>query len=461
MFSSLRSRLWLTYALVIFTALALLIVALFTYLLRSPILYRQTRSRLKAIETVVLDRQDEFLGKNIKRVLDRTAENFDLRLLLLDAEGELFYDTRETAPKLRLPRTGANTFLRDEDGNFWLYTSALLNNGERLIIATPRPKVKVFTLLKDELLPPFWGAGGLAILLSLLLAFFMARWIADPLQKILIATREVPAQLVSAPEKGPQEVRELTHAFNEMVTRVQNTQESQREFVANVSHELKTPLTAIQGFAQALLDGTAETPKARKEAVQVIYDESSRMHRLALALLDLARFDGGIAEIDFTPLDLSALLRNSVEKFSLRAKEKEVALQMNLPDLPPLMGDGDRLSQVFTNLIDNALKHTGAGDTIAIRAEETRRWIRLEIRDTGEGIPPESLPHIFERFYQADPSRKAHSKHRSGLGLAIVREIVLAHGGKITARSRLNEGASFEIILPLVQADVTTLISKR
>ncbi|MBT3322678.1 MAG: HAMP domain-containing histidine kinase [Anaerolineae bacterium] len=463
-FSTLRSRLWLSYALIIFAALGLLMLALFIYLLRSPILYRQTRSNLQAVKTVVLKRQGEFNERTIEKTLARTDENFDLRLLLLNSKGALVYDTRADEGRLKLPsleRLREDSLMRDENGNIWLYSAALLNNGQRLIIATPRPEVQVLAVLKDELLPPFWGAGAVAILLSLLLAFLMARWIADPLQKILVATREVPAQIVSSAEKGPQEVRELTQAFNEMVTRVQSTQQSQREFVANVSHELKTPLTSIQGFSQALLDGTAETLEARNQAAQVIYDESSRMHRLALDLLDLARFDAGIVEMDFAKIDLASLLRNTEEKFALRASQKSIKLEINIDGDFEILGDGDRLAQVFTNLVDNALKHTSVGGTIQIKADDYGGEKHIEIRDTGTGISPEALPYIFERFYQADPSRRTAGKSSSGLGLAIVKEIVLAHGGKITAESIVKIGTVFQITLPFAQVDITTIISRR
>jgi len=467
MFSSLRSRLWLTYALMILAALGFVLAALTVYLLRNPLLYRQTISKMKAVETVVLARQNESAGlseRELAGVLNRADANFEMRLMIFDAKGSLLYDTRADESKIVLPRFSAlrsNITLRDEDGRAWLYSVSRLDNGQRLLIATPRPSVQILSVLRDDLLPPFWGAGAIALLFSLLLAFAMARWIADPLQKMLTAASEVPAQIVTTSEKGPQEVRELTEAFNEMVTRVKITQQSQREFVANVSHELKTPLTSIQGFAQALLDGTAETSESRRQAVQVIYDESGRMHRLALDLLDLARFDAGIAEIEFAPIDLSALLRNSGEKFTLRAKEKGVDLQINASSLPTMMGDGDRLSQVFTNLIDNALKHTSTRGVIRIEVEGIGEWINVSIADSGAGIPPEALLHIFERFYQADPSRRAQGKHSSGLGLAIVNEIVLAHGGKIIAQSKVNEGTIFHISLPIAQVDATTIISRR
>jgi len=467
MFSSLRSRLWLTYAFLIIAALGLVLIVLTVYLLRNPLLYRQTISKMKAVETVVLARQDdveELSGRELAGVLNRADKNFDVRLMIFDPKGGVLYDTREDESKITLPRLSAlrsNITLRDENGQAWLYSISRLENGQRLLVATPRPGVQILSVVRDELFPPFWSAGSIALLLSLLLAFVMARWIADPLQRILTAARAMPAQTSDISERGPQEVRELTQAFNEMVLRVQTTQQAQREFVANVSHELKTPLTSIQGFAQALLDGTAETAESRQQAAQVIYDEAGRMHRLALDLLDLARFDAGIVEMEFAPLDLSALLRNSGEKFSLRAKEKDVDLQINTPDLPSMMGDGDRLSQVFTNLIDNALKHTSARGTIRVDAEDVGGSLKVSVADSGRGIPPENLPHIFERFYQADLSRNRKGKDGSGLGLAIAREIVQAHGGKITAYSKVNEGSIFNLALPVAQVDATTIISRR
>ncbi|MBT3338180.1 MAG: HAMP domain-containing histidine kinase [Anaerolineae bacterium] len=457
-FSSLRSRLWLTYALLILAALGFLMIALTIYLLRSPLLYRQTTTRLQAIQTVILDRQNEFLGmsdQDLRNVLERADENFEVRFILFGTRDGLLYDTRADESKITLPRLSAarsTPSLRDDQGQLWLYVTARLENGQRLVVATPRPTVPILTVLRDELFPPFWGAGTLALLFSLLLAFGMARWVADPLQGMLTAADEMPAPVTEVPVRGPQEVRELAQAFNEMVERVQTTQQSQRDFVANVSHELKTPLTSIQGFAQALLDGAAETPESRQQAAQVIYDESGRMHRMALDLLELARFDAGIVEMEFVPVDVAALLRNADEKFALQANQKEVALQIDTPDPATVMGDGDRLAQVFTNLIDNALKHTSAQDTVHVRAEALSKEIYIRVSDSGAGISPKALPHIFERFYQADPARSRQGKHSSGLGLAIVREIVLAHGGKISVQSEVGKGTTFTLSLPALSS---------
>jgi signal transduction histidine kinase len=304
----------------------------------------------------------------------------------------------------------------------------------------------------DELLTPILQGGAIALLLSLILAFLLSRWVADPLQKVVLAARNYPASAKPVPPRGPQEVQDLTRAFNSMVTRVESSQKSQRDFVANVSHELKTPLTSIQGFAQSLLDGAADSPDARKQAAQIIFDEAGRMHRMALDLLDLARLEGGTADLDMSVVDGGVLIRSVAEKFSLQAQKAEVNLQVNVPDdLPTLTGDGDRLAQVFTNLVDNALKFTPANGQVILSAKKDGMWIECEVVDSGIGVESEALPRLFDRFYQADPSRAWGESHGAGLGLAIAREIVQAHGGKIGVRSSVGHGTTFTIRLPLAK----------
>ena len=258
--------------------------------------------------------------------------------------------------------------------------------------------------------------------------------------------------------RGPHEVQELTQAFNEMNSRVQASQKSQREFVANVSHELKTPLTSVQGFAQAILDGTADTPESRQQATRVIYDEAGRMHRMVLDLLELARLDAGTLDLQRLPVDLPALLNNVAEKFTPQARAAQLSIRVETTALPTVTGDGDRLAQVFTNLVDNALKNTPAGGSVTLRAALTGSEVQVNVVDSGAGISPEALPHIFERFFQADPSRPGGEKHGTGLGLAIVREIVKAHGGKISVCSAPGTGSTFTVTLPLTAPDTSSVI---
>jgi signal transduction histidine kinase len=467
MFTSLRARLWLSYAILIATALGVMAVAFGFYLWRNPLLYRQTLARLRTVETGIVNRQGNLFEGSLSVMMERAANAFDVRILLFDANGLLLKDTDSAQPKLDLPgRANLNRRIptvRDETGTLWLYSRQPLNDGTILVVAAPRPRVPLINILRDELLPIFVQGGGIALLLSLVLAFGVARWVADPLQQLVTASQHEPvAETKPVSEHGPHEVRELTRAFNEMIARVRDSQISQRNFVANVSHELKTPLTSVQGFAQAIMDGTAGTPSEQKQAAEVIYNESGRMHRMVLDLLDLARLDAGTADLKMAPVDVRMLLDSILEKFSLQAQKGGINLILDAqPELPTLIADGDRLAQVFTNLVDNALRHTPEGGQVTLGAQFTQTEMEFRIADTGSGISSDAIPHIFERFYQADLSRSGGEKHGAGLGLAIVQEIIAAHSGRITVRSREGLGTTFTVHLPLVQPAATTLLRRK
>ncbi len=456
MFSSLRARLWLSYALLIVTALVVVAFVLILFLLRNPLLYRQTLDRIKAAESVIVPVGGQTLRPRLDNRLTGIADAFSVRVLTFDANGFLLEDTASGSPFISLPARALlklNTLptVRDSTGKLWLYSARQLSDGTWLMIAAPRPKITTLSILTDELFMPLVEGGAIALLLSLVLAFVLARWVADPLQNVVVAARTVPTDAAKFVEpSGPQEVQELTRAFNAMVGRVQSSQKSQRDFVANVSHELKTPLTSIQGFSQAILDGTADTPEALHQAAEVIYDEAGRMHRMALDLLDLARLEAGTADLKMSPVDTKALLNGVMEKFTPMASSSGVELKLDLAsDLPIFMGDGDRLAQVFTNLVDNALKFTPHNGTVTLRAVQDKGEVQVSVSDTGKGIPAKDIPHIFDRFYQADSSRAGGAKHGAGLGLAIVQEIVAAHGGRISVRSAEGRGTAFIVHLPL------------
>ena len=474
MFSSLRSRLWLSYALLVVTALSVVAVILFVYLLRNPLLYRQTLERLLAVQTIVMERD----GQSLSEVAQRASKNFNVRIVLFSADQQVLLDTAgKKEPELKFPREKIlprNTpIVRDEKKTPWLYSIEQLPDNSYIMVAAPRPRFTLTNVFTDDFLPLILQSGIFALLLSLVVAFFFARWIADPLQKVVLAARQMPsAEIKPVEPQGPHEVQELTRAFNGMIARTQASQKSQREFVANVSHELKTPLTSVQGFAQAILDGTADTDESRQQAAQIIYDESARMHRMVLDLLDLARLDAGTADITMSPVNMSALLNAIAEKFTPQSQRAGVEIKVEtVGALPTISADGDRLAQVFTNLVDNALKFTLRGGEITLSAAlesdsslpdksisshrasalTDSRIMRVSVSDTGAGIPVESQAYIFDRFYQADPSRKGGEKHGAGLGLAIASEIVQAHGGRISVRSRLGEGTSFDVFLPLTR----------
>lgn len=469
MLTSLRSRLWLSYALVISIALGVVSAVLVVYLIRNPLIYRQEAARLLVVQNLILRNRGNWISirpENIQTYFDQQEDSFGARIILFDESGQPVADSgSQEFGGLRIPRlTGGRSasVLRDSDGIPWLYRLRQLDNKYWLMVAVQRPTVALRTLLRDDLLLPVFGAGVVALLLSLLLAYVLSKWVGDPLQRVVTASSEMPDGSVGILQtEGPREVQDLIRSFNGLTARVKAAQQSQRQFVANVSHELKTPITIIQGFAQALLDGTADTSELKKQAAQAIFDESAHMHRLVADLLDLARLDSGAFDLKHESVDMNLLLPHVVERFTPQANRQQVTLEISSSALPLIYGDSDRLSQVFTNLLDNALKFTPEGGTITIRTLPESDQLRVDIADSGAGIPPDQLPFIFDRFYQVDPSRKGGEDHSAGLGLAIVREIVQAHHGTITAQSSPGQGSRFTVCLPLASPEASTLSQRR
>jgi signal transduction histidine kinase len=454
-FTSLRSRLWLSYAAVITIALGIVTLVVLAFLIRNPLLSRQTQERLKSAQDLILANQAQYIEN--PNDLTRIKNAYDVRVIVFNARRNLIFDSNPNDPQIPFPRrtilSRTSQTVRDASGQFWLYTFKRVSRDWVLLVAAPRPRVPVLNVFADQFLLPVLEGGLIALFLSLILAYVISRWVADPLQNVVRAAQRYPAdEMKSISPVGPHEVQDLTRAFNSMIERVESSQKSQREFVANVSHELKTPLTSIQGFAQALLDQTADTPEARKQAAQIIYNEAGRMHRMALDLLDLAKLEAGTADLKMAVVDMKALLQNIVDKFTPQAQKAGVALHLNVPaKLPALVGDGDRLAQVFTNLVDNALKFTPANGQMTLSAANAEAEMEISITDSGIGVPKAALSRLFDRFYQVDPARAGGEHHGAGLGLAIAREIVEAHNGKIDVRSEVGHGTTFVIHLPLAQ----------
>ncbi|MDD5371294.1 MAG: HAMP domain-containing sensor histidine kinase [Anaerolineaceae bacterium] len=475
MFSSLRSRLWLTYFALIAVILGVVGISLFVYLLRNPVIYRQAVQHLKVSVTAItlrLDALEPFQAERLQRVIQREDNLLKVRVVILNQDGSLLADSRlGTSPALnRLPtplEPQADSLnqpisIRDASGAVWLYRLGQLDDQHFVLAAVLRPRVAFLTVLRDEFTLLVVRIGGLAFLLAVILGILMSRWISAPLQHIARAARQAASgQYQAIRPEGPSEVRDLAIAFNEMTQRVQASQQSQRDLVANVSHELKTPLTSIQGFAQAILDGAASTPEALQQAAGVISDEAGRMDRMVLDLLTLARLDAGTAILQRTPLDLAALLGRIADRMSLQAKQAQVELQVEIQPLPELTGDEDRLIQVFTNLLDNAIKYTPPGGKVSLLAAHKGNEVEVRVIDFGPGIPADVRERIFERFYQADKARRGGGGRGVGLGLAIARELVQAQGGTIQVLSNPGEGSSFVVKIPVVKPEDTVNVTAR
>ncbi|MCG3083494.1 HAMP domain-containing protein [Anoxybacillus sp. LAT_35] len=221
-----------------------------------------------------------------------------------------------------------------------------------------------------------------------------------------------------------------------------------KDFIANVSHELRTPIAMLQGYSEAIVDDIAATDEEKKELAKVIYDESLRMGRLVNDLLDLARMEAGHLTLHHEQVPLKPYIERIIHKFQALAKEKGVRLFVDMNDERIVSFDPDRIEQVLTNLIDNALRHTGEGGEVRVIVDGDEERVRISVQDSGSGIPEEDLPFVFERFYKADKAR-TRGRSGTGLGLAIAKNIVEAHKGTITVHSKLGEGTTFTFTLPL------------
>jgi signal transduction histidine kinase len=460
MFSSLSFRLWLTYVLVVGVVIIIAGSAITIYLIRNPSGDRLEMQRLRLLSNIMLQRgqllnlaQDSFSQPIVQDVVNNADRAAGVRVAIFDNSGNLMSDSRSDVagalPKWSVfypKKLLSSRFFRDSMGKQWLYFLAPMSSGYSLLLAEPRQRQSVWNILRDEFLGPFIRGAFLALLLSLLLAFGIAQWISAPLQRITDATHSVPAGKSNIIRlEGPREVRLLAKSFNEMNEQVQATQRSQRDFIANVSHDLKTPLTSIQGFAQAILDGAAGDETSLKQAAGVIFIESERMRQMVQDLLELARLDSGVTVFERLPVDIEILLKGIVEKFSPQAQQSFVTLQYTEGEKMPggsltVTGDGDHLAQVFANLVDNALKYTPSGGRVWVASRSMDGWVEVQVSDSGAGIPPDELDRIFERFYQTDKSRRGGSRRGVGLGLAIAREIVRAHGGTILAQNLTSTG---------------------
>jgi len=319
-------------------------------------------------------------------------------------------------------------------------------NPETLVLAVPRNQA--LSIWADFARPFVW-AGLVALAVSVLIAIVLARSVYVPIRRVTNAAEEIARGNYEqqVPVDGPKEVKGLAKSFNQMSKQVKGSQQMLRDFVADVSHELRSPLTSIKGFAQAMVDGTAKGKEAQLKAATVIEDESKRMMRLVEELLEFSRLESGQVAMVKEPVDMKELLQQCYEIFSMHAEEKDIKLKTDIEPLPPVIGDIDRLEQVFSNLLDNAMKHTPVGGEVGIIAHNTNpNFAEISITDTGPGIPAEQMRHVFERFYRADPNA---GKAGAGLGLAIARQIVLAHGGDIMAKSKLGKGTEFLVRLPV------------
>jgi two-component system, OmpR family, sensor histidine kinase BaeS len=369
----------------------------------------------------------------------------------------------DLSPALELAaRTGADAQIRDQTGHvvaaspgFGMtspadrYRAPVVIRGHRVGEAvvgfTSAGLSQTNRALQTDLLQAILGAAGLGALLALIVGLALARRLTRPVDRIIAVTQAMRRGERTArvgPVSGPAELRELANAFDQTADTLERQEQLRRDLVADVAHELRTPIAVLQAGHEALLDGFAEpTP----EQLGSLRDEALRLGRMVGDLQDLAAADAAALHLSLTRCDLAAAAAGAADSMAGRFEAAGITFERHLAPAT-IQGDPRWLHQIITNLLSNAVKYTPAGGTVAISGGPEGKNAVLTVTDTGTGIPADELPRIFDRFWRG---RQAAQISGSGIGLAIAAELAAAHGGRLTARSELGRGTEMTLTLPL------------
>ena len=458
------------------------------------------------LAVALLEQQDVSAGEIQNTVVDY-AQSFDVRVLLVDGAGRIVFDTDaqlrgQTIDAFLQPgevtERGSVEFRMADYGEggdglllfappgdtIQLSTNRVLQLQTFAFIASsdlsellqaladqpgsartlPLPKLRPIVAVSQseissawqDIVPPLAIAGGIALLASAIVAVLVAQSITGRLGRVTTAAQEMAVGNYDQHLEvgGRDEVARLAQAFNVMAREVSRSHRMMRDLLANVSHELRTPLTSIQGFSQALEEGAIGSPDEFQQAGRIINEETQRMRQLVDDLIDLSRLESGEIVMQREAIDLEELLRGCASRFEWQLRDLGAQMRLELPALPNIEGDGRRLEQVFSNLIDNAVRHAGAEGEVTVSAAAQDGVVRVAVHNTGSYIPPDELTRVFERFFQIDRNR-ARQGGGAGLGLAIANEVVQAHAGTIGATSDRERGTEFVVTLPLRPAGRT------
>ncbi len=304
----------------------------------------------------------------------------------------------------------------------------------------------------------YLGAALLGILISICIGFLLTKQITRPIKRVCEITKNIAdGKFDECVEvKSKDELSVLASSINHMTKRLSELEKMRRNFVANVSHELRSPLTSIQGYIDALIQGKAKDRQDETKYLQIVQQETHRLSRLVNDLLEISRFDSQTALFDVDEFPLRSIVDRALTSLKIQLEGKHLSVKVDVPqNLPFCYGDEDRIEQVIYNLLDNAIRYSSHEGAIIICATSLNEEIIVEITDFGQGIPPQDLPSIWDRFYRVDKAR-SRSEGGTGLGLAIVKEIVDKHGGQVMVESRLEEGSKFSFTLKQSESECET-----
>ncbi|MBN2186242.1 MAG: HAMP domain-containing protein [Dehalococcoidia bacterium] len=294
-----------------------------------------------------------------------------------------------------------------------------------------------------------WGCL-VAVGIAVAITFFLSRRILAPVKALTSAAKRLGSgdfsQRVQVKDRG--ELGELASTFNSMASNLERAEQLRRNMVADVAHELRTPLSNVRGYLEAVHDGVI---KPDADTIRSLDEEAMLLSRLVNDLQELGLAEAGELKLARQPESITELIKQTAAIAQAQVAAKEISVSIDLPDKLPLVNiDAPRISQVLRNLLENAVTHTFQGGVIEMTAREQDNYIEVAVSDTGEGIPAEDLPNIFERFYRVDKSR-ARATGGSGLGLTIAKRLVETHGGKIEAVSEIGKGSCFSFTVPIAE----------
>jgi two-component system OmpR family sensor kinase/two-component system sensor histidine kinase BaeS len=374
-----------------------------------------------------------------------------LDAILADAKGRIVYDSTGEAAGEKLSRADRSQAL-----------PITRSNGQvlgYLVLSLPGGDDRLGELEQrflDRMRNILVIGAALAVGVALITGVLLSRSLTAPLQRLATAARAVAAGDLAhrVRAEGSDEMIEVAQAFNDMTAALGESERQRRNMVADVAHELRSPLTVLQGNLRAMLDGVYELDVAE---ISSLYDETRLLSRLVDDLRDLALADAGQLRLTLRPVDLLSLIQNATDTLASAAEGQGVTLGCRLAEgLPPIQADADRVAQVLRNLLINALRHTPSGGSVTVAASANGGSVEVAVSDTGEGIAPENLGRVFERFWRSDPARtRTDGLGRmggTGLGLSVAQSLVEAHGGRIWVESTPGRGSTFRFTLPAAAA---------
>src|SRR6266850_714990 len=445
MFRSVGSRLFLSYLAVVVVGLLAASITISSLLVRYE--NEVLQLRLAELSAPLLTAMTAALRANqqpgaVVEALTEQAKSANARLLIITSVRRVLVDSDNTLTNENL---GSFTDKNDQ----WVFQQQVFRQNATgltpAVIVVARPRAAFADALRI-LFPSLVVAGVVAAGFALVVAGLLSRTITRPLRELVTIARRFAKGEYRArvPVAGPSEVAELGGAFNDMAGEIERARGSEQSFLADISHELRTPLTSIQGFAQAIAEGEA-TGAAITPAAKIIQRESRRLMRMVEGLLQVARLQSGAQELASERVEPGALLATARAALEPQAQEAGVHFSFaESPDLPGVRGDPDRLAQLFLNLLDNAVKHSPKGGTVAVNAMRDDGHAVVRVRDQGSGLPQGAEKRLFRRFYRGENAQR----DGAGLGLAIAQAIAEAHGGSITAKNVDAGGAEFTVRLP-------------